>query len=100
MKLKTNLISLVIGTAIGASALLSIAAVSSTDTEFCGRFQLIVTTDYLYKIDTATGQVWRTQAYAPSKEFMAANIGNTIAPAHNPPKTNAPAPNLEKNSDK
>jgi hypothetical protein len=100
MKLKTNLISLVIGTAIGASALLSVAAVTSTDTEFCGRFQFIVTADYLYKIDTTTGQVWRTWTSQPSNEFMAANIKKTNAPAHNTGKTNDPAPNLEKNSDK
>jgi hypothetical protein len=89
MKLKSPIVSLLIGTIIGATAVLSIAA-TSTDSSFNGRFQLLAADTYLFKIDTATGQVWRTWTSSPSKDFMAPNIG----------RTNAPAPNLEKNSEK
>ena len=95
MKFKTNIVSLLIGTALGAAAVLSIAAVSSTDSSAYGRFQLVVTENYLFKIDTATGQVWNTYANSPSKSFMAPNIGRTNAVAPNPATTN-----LEKNAEK
>ena len=92
MKLKTNLVSLLIGTALGAAAVLSIAAATSTSTDssFNGRFQLLAADSYLFKIDTTTGQVWRTWTSSPSKDFMMPNIG----------RTNTAAPNLEKNSER
>lgn len=94
MKFKTNIVNLLIGTALGAAAVLSIAA-ASTDSFYCGRFQLVVTENYLYKIDTATGQVWNTYANSPSKSFLAPNIGRTNAVAPNPATTN-----LEKNAER
>jgi hypothetical protein len=94
LKYKTNIVSLLIGTALGAAAVLSIAA-ASTDASAYGRFQLLAADTYLFKIDTATGQVWRTWINSPSKEFMAPNIGRTNAAAPNPGTTN-----LEKNAEK
>ena len=89
MKIKSNLVSLLTGAAIGAVAILSIAA-ASTETFSCGRFQLLASDGYLFKIDTATGQVWRSYINGTSKEFMRPNIG---APAT---ATTNSTPNLEK----
>jgi hypothetical protein len=92
MKIKSNLVSLLAGAAIGATAVLSIAAAAvSTDASACGRFQLLATDNFIFKIDTATGQVWHTYTSSPSKEFMRANIKTSDAAATNSP------PNLEKN---
>ena len=92
MKPKSNLVTLLAGAAIGAVAILTIAA-AQTDMLSYGRFQLVATDNNLFKIDTATGQVWHTWTASPSKEFMRANIGPNIgAPAA---VTNS-TPNLEK----
>lgn len=90
MKIKTNLASLLAGIAIGAIAILSIAA-TSTDSAASGRFQLLATENNLFKIDTATGQVWRTWVNSPSKEFMQPNIGAPLDP-----QTKSSPPNIEK----
>ena len=54
MKIQPNLVTLLAGAAIGAVAVLSIAAVQ-TETLSCGRFQMLATDNYVFKIDTATG---------------------------------------------
>jgi hypothetical protein len=87
MKFKSNFVSMLIGTALGVAAVLSIAAVS-TDASAYGRFQLLAADTYLFKIDTTTGQVWRTWINSPTKEFMAPNIGKTNSPAPNAATTN------------
>lgn len=92
MKIKTNLVSLLAGVALGAVAVLSIAA-TSMETFSTGRFQLVVTDNYVFKIDTATGQVWHTLTSSPSREFMRPNIGGPAI------ATNS-TPNLEKSPGK
>jgi len=87
MKTKSNLVTLLAGVAIGAIAVLSIAAVQ-TDALSYGRFQLFATDNNLFKIDTTTGQVWHTWAASPSREFMRPNIG--------PDSASNSTPSLEK----
>jgi len=94
MKTNSNLVTLLAGVAIGAVAILGIAAVQPTETLSCGRFQLLAADNFLFKIDTATGQIWHTFAGSPSREFMRPNV--TLSGA---PLTNS-TPNLEKNSQK
>jgi hypothetical protein len=92
MKTKSNLISLLVGAALGAGAVLSIAAIQ-TDTSSGGRFQLLVSNDKLFKIDTATGQIWWNWLSSlgnPSSGIMRPNIGEPAAAAPKLP------PNLEK----
>jgi hypothetical protein len=91
MKIKSNLVTLLAGAALGAVAVLSIAA-ASTETLSYGRFQLLATDNILFKIDTNTGQIWRTSVNSPSKEFMQPNIGAPTAATTNPVP-----PGLEKN---
>jgi len=78
MKIKSNLVSLLAGSALGAVAVLSIAA-TQMETLSCGRFQLVVTDNWAFKIDATTGQVWHTQAGYPSKEFLRPVIGAAAA---------------------
>ncbi len=85
MKIKSNLVSLLAGAAIGAAAVLSIAAIQQTDGMFAGRFQLVATETYIFKIDTATGQVWHSLTSGPSKEFMRPNIGAPAAATNSTP---------------
>ncbi len=92
MKIKSNLVSLITGSAIGAIAVLSIAAVQ-TETLSCGRFQMLATDNYVFKIDTATGQIWHSYANSPSKEFLRPNIRDRAA------ATNS-TPDLEKGGEK
>jgi len=73
MKIKSNLLSLLAGVALGSVAVLSIAAVQTGNFP-CGRFQLLATENSLFKIDTATGQVWQTWVSSTSREFMRPNI--------------------------
>jgi hypothetical protein len=81
MKLKSNIVSLLMGAVLGAVAVLTIAAATSTQPLTCGRFQLVVADSYVYKIDTSTGQVWQTSVHSMSKDFKAPNL---------------PAPEIEK----
>jgi hypothetical protein len=62
---------------MGAVIVLSIAA-ATTETSPYGRFQLAMTDNYIFKIDTTTGQVWKSITSIPSKEFMSANVGNNV----------------------
>src|ERR1017187_8188321 len=54
MQNKTNIKSMVIGAALGALLVLSIAA-ATTQTSPYGRFQLATGDGYIFKIDTTTG---------------------------------------------
>ena len=78
MKHKLNLTSLLLGAALGVIAMLTIAAVS-TPTQTSGRFQLLATDVYLFKIDSGSGQVWRTHTHSLSTDFMAPNIPAPVA---------------------
>ena len=73
MKIKTNITSLLIGAAFGIAAILTMAAASSSTLSY-GRFQLLAADNNLFKIDTSTGQVWRSFVSGPSKDFMAPNL--------------------------
>ena len=94
MKIKSNIASLLAGIVLGAVAILSIAA-TSTDPSAPGRFQLLSVDRFIFRIDTATGQVWRTFIDGPSREFMQPVIG---APAET--SSHPAVPNIEKNSGK
>jgi hypothetical protein len=52
MKIKSNLVNLLAGAALGSIAVLSIAA-ASTETFSYGRFQLIAVDHSVFKIDTS-----------------------------------------------
>jgi len=74
MQKKIDIKSMVIGAALGAAIMLSVAA-ASTQTASGGRYQLVVADGYALKIDTSTGQIWRTFLTKPEPDFMAANSG-------------------------
>ena len=73
MKPKFNLVSMLMGAALGAVAILTIAATTAQTLPY-GRFQLLATDNYLFKIDTSTGQVWKTSVNAPARDFLAPNL--------------------------
>jgi hypothetical protein len=74
MKHKSNIASLLLGATLGVVAMLTIAAATSTQPQPAGRFQLLAADSFLFKIDTGTGQVWRTYVNSPSQEFKAPNL--------------------------
>jgi len=74
MQNRTDIKSLLIGAIMGALMVLAIAAATSESPPY-GRFQLAMTDNYVFKIDTTTGQVWKSLTGAPSKEIMSANVG-------------------------
>jgi len=94
MKIKSNLVSLLAGGALGTLAVLNIAA-TSTDYAAGGRFQLLATDRFVFKIDTSTGQVWRSYVDGPSKEFLQPVIKTPEAAS-----SKAMTPNTEKNPEK
>jgi hypothetical protein len=69
MQKKIDIKSMVLGAALGAVIMLSVAATHSSSG---GRYQLVAADSYLFKIDTTTGQIWSTLS-SLSREFMAAN---------------------------
>jgi len=73
MQNKTNIKSMAIGAVVGAILVLSIAA-ATQESSHDGRFRLTAGEGYIFKIDTTTGQVWRTFIGNPTAEFTAANI--------------------------
>lgn len=73
MQNKINIKNLLIGMALGAILVLSIAA-ATTQTPAYGRFQLTSGENYIFKIDTTTGQVWKSFTGNPSAGFMSANL--------------------------
>jgi hypothetical protein len=74
MQNKTIIKSMLLGATLGALTVLSIAA-ATTQTSPYGRFQLAIGDSWIFKIDTTTGQLWRSPAGNPSAEFMSADIG-------------------------
>jgi len=74
MQKKIDIKSIVFGAALGAVIMLSVAA-ASTQTWSGGRYQVVVADGYILKIDSSTGQVWRTLLSTPNPDFMAANSG-------------------------
>lgn len=85
MKNKFNIPGMLVGAVIGAVAMLTIAATSSSPTLSYGRFQLVTSEHYIFKIDTSTGQVWRAVVASPAKDFMEPNVP---APKEEPRGTN------------
>ena len=80
MQKKIDLKSTVLGVALGTILVLSVSA-ATTPSASCGRYQLAVSelagyAPAIYKIDTATGQVWKSNAAAPTADFMAPVAGN------------------------
>ena len=76
MNNKLNLTSLVLGAIIGALVIFTMGAASpnSTQTGTNGRFQLLASDGQLFKIDTTTGQVWRTYVTGDISKFAQANV--------------------------
>ena len=73
MQFKPNISSMLIGAVLGAVAVLTVASASSGTLQQ-GRFHLLAADSYIFKIDTSTGQVWKSFVSSPSKEIMAPNI--------------------------
>ena len=90
MQIKIDLKSLVLGAVLGAFVVFTMAAATSQSSSCGGRYQLVTTENYIFKIDTETGQTWYTYASNPSKPFLFAP-GAPPAPA---------APQAEKPADK
>ena len=74
MQNKINIKSLLLGTVLGTLIVVSIAA-ATTQTLAYGRFQLATGDGCIFKIDSTTGQVWKSYTSQPSAEFMSANVG-------------------------
>ena len=75
MQTKIDIKSMVLGAALCAVVMLSVAA-ATTQNSSSGRYRLVAGDSYAWKIDTTTGQVWRTASGSPSKDFMAAMVGD------------------------
>lgn len=74
MQTKTNLQGILLGAALGALTVISIAA-TLPQNPMVGRYQLALTESHVFKIDTVTGQVWKTTPSNSSPTFMAPNEG-------------------------
>jgi hypothetical protein len=72
MENKVNMKSMFLGATLGAVVLLCGAAVNS-QSHPNGRYQLVVTDSYVFKIDTTTGQVWKSLVKSTQTKFMEAN---------------------------
>jgi hypothetical protein len=77
MQNRINIKSLLIGATMGSVIMLVIAA-ATTDSPHYGRFQLAMTDNYIFKIDTMTGQVWKSLTSNPSSAIMSANVGANV----------------------
>ena len=77
MKDRIEIKSLVLGALLGVLALLALGAVAPQGPNG-GRFRLVVAEgqDQVFKIDTMTGQAWKTDVSRPSGAFMKANLEN------------------------
>jgi hypothetical protein len=74
----TNIKSMLIGMTLGALIVLSIAA--ATQNAPTGRFQLATSMDhYIFKIDTITGQVWKTGSENTGYDFLSANVSANVS---------------------
>jgi hypothetical protein len=70
--------SILIGMTLGALIVLSIAA--ATQNAPTGRFQLATSMDhYIFKIDTVTGQVWKTGSETTGFDFLSANVSANVS---------------------
>lgn len=65
---------ILLGAALGALTVISIAA-TLPQNPMVGRYQLALTEGHVFKIDTVTGQVWKTHPSNSSPTFMAPNEG-------------------------
>jgi len=65
---------ILLGAALGALTVISIAA-TLPQNPMVGRYQLALSDGYVFKIDTVTGQVWKTNPSNSSPTFMAPNEG-------------------------
>ena len=72
MQIKIDLKSLVLGAVLGAFVVFTMAAATSQSSSCGGRYQLVTTENYIFKIDSETGQTWYTYASNPSKAFLVA----------------------------
>ena len=75
MKDRIEIKSLVLGALLGVLALLALGAVAPQGPNGA-RFRLIVAENQIFKIDTVTGQAWKTDVNRPDGAFMKANLGN------------------------
>ena len=75
MNSRIEIKSLILGVLVGIGAILSIAA-ETTQSPCGGRFQLLAIDGSLFKIDTTSGQVWKTDVSRPDSAFKKANLGN------------------------
>jgi len=76
----TNIKSMLIGMTLGALIVLSIAAATKNAPTATGRFQLAASTDhYIFKIDTITGQVWKTGSENTGYDFLSANVSADVS---------------------
>ncbi len=66
-----NFKSMALGIVLGAILVIGIAAATQTITG--GRYQLLASEGYLFKIDTSTGQVWKTLVSRTDAEFLKPN---------------------------
>ena len=71
MQSKIDIKSMVLGAALGVGIMLSVAA-ATTQNSSSGRYQLVVSDNYTFKIDTETGRVWTAFTSSPSKAFLLA----------------------------
>ena len=71
MNNKLNLTSLILGAVLGALAVFTMGAAnsSSTQTNAAGRFQLLAVDGSVFKLDSQTGQVWRSYVNSVLKSF-------------------------------
>ncbi len=78
MQNKIDIKTLILGVALATILILSVAADSKqpSPTSYGGRFHLEVSEHYAFKIDTVTGQIWKSRVSDMSSEFMAPN--NTL----------------------
>jgi hypothetical protein len=79
MNKKIDSKSTILGMILGSLVVLSIAAATGQSSSG-GRFQIALADHHLFKIDTATGQVWRAIVHNPDPKFMAPNIPDDKTP--------------------
>lgn len=70
MKKNVDIKSMLIGAGLGAVVMMCVAAASSQNWT-SGRYQLVVSDHYAYRIDTATGQIWQASASSLTSNFKA-----------------------------
>jgi hypothetical protein len=87
MNAKIDIKSALAGMLLGGILVLSVAAATQQNTS-TQRFELLATSnDGLFKIDTATGQVWKTSISSPESKFTRPNIAGELSLEENRPAT-------------